>query len=306
LFKKAAVRDVYEQNALAQVQFDTVFFGGGTPSLLWREIAEIIAAVASVGALNAEAEITVECNPDDVHREMLDTLSAAGVNRLSLGVQSLDDATLRHLGRRHDAATALTAVRLAAQAGFTNISADIILGIPCQSVAEIRRTVETLTELPLTHIAAYMYEADKTLPDDETAELYLQTVELLDRRGFAQYEISNFAREGFQCRHNLKYWLCHEYIGIGPGAHSYFGGKRFAGTESLPSWTQYTTDNHPDSSRERLMLGLRLNSGIIADDAVLERAKAIPQEYLLIKDRNLSLTAKGFLISNTIIAELLL
>jgi oxygen-independent coproporphyrinogen-3 oxidase len=294
-FKTAAVRHVHDFARREQIRFDTVFFGGGTPSLLGGQVCEILAAAP----LTEGAEITVECNPDDADAQLFGALRRAGVNRLSIGVQSLDDRILRALGRRHDSRTARAAVELANAAGFTNISADIMLGIPEQT------RVDAVHELPLTHISAYLFEAARTLPERDCARLYLQAVEQFAAHGFAQYEISNF---GLPCRHNLKYWRCEEYFGVGPTAHSYYGGRRFAmseGGESREDWEISVTEENPGSREERVMLGLRLAEGITADDALLERARRLPQEYLRINERNLSLTAKGFLVSNMIIAELL-
>jgi oxygen-independent coproporphyrinogen-3 oxidase len=281
-----------------QIQFDTVFFGGGTPSLLWREVVKIMDCIAV--RLHENAEVTVEANPCDVNRGMLEALLRSGVNRISIGVQSLDDEILKALGRRHDSLTATKAVLSAHEVGFDNISVDIMLGVPGQSIEMACRTIETLTNLPgMTHAAAYMFEAERTLPDDEMAELYLNAVECFEAHGFPQYEISNF---GKPCKHNLKYWRCEEYIGLGPTAHSYYNGKRFATSEN---GEVYITEENPDTEEERVMLGLRLTEGIEAGEAMLERARAIDGEYIRINKGNLSLTPKGFLISNRIIGELL-
>jgi oxygen-independent coproporphyrinogen-3 oxidase len=266
-----------------------VFFGGGTPSLLWREVAEILGSVPTT----RDAEVTVECNPDDVSPQMLEVLLQSGVNRLSIGVQSLDDEVLRRLGRRHDSRAAVAAVELARKSGFDNISVDIMLGIPGQT------RVDAVHSLPIRHISAYMYEHESALPDDEVAELYLQAAELFEAHGFPQYEISNW---GLPCRHNLKYWRCGEYIGVGPTAHSHFGGRRFAAGED---WQEFVTEENAGTREERLMLGLRLTSGVTADAELLERARRLPSELVRINGRNLSLTAKGFLVSNQVIADLL-
>jgi oxygen-independent coproporphyrinogen-3 oxidase len=176
-----------------------------------------------------------------------------------------------------------------------------MIGIP-----EQKKLCE-IWKLPINHVSAYIFEAEHTLPEDETAQLYLKTVETLEQNGFSQYEISNFAKQGSEpCRHNLKYWLCEDYIGIGPTAHSCYGGKRYALPTSGDSAMRLTTEENACNFEERLMLGLRLTRGIQADDETLARAEKLPAEYVRIKGRNLSLTAKGFLVSNMIIAELLL
>jgi oxygen-independent coproporphyrinogen-3 oxidase len=301
-YKSAVIRNILDTvERHSDVVFDTVFFGGGTPSLFCcDEIAQIMPLLPLTAETNAE--ITVECNPDDVTPQMLRTLRESQVNRLSIGVQSLDDNILRSLGRRHDAETALKAIRLSQEAGFDNISVDLMLGIPNQTIDDVKR-IAALRDV--SHISVYMYEHSDTMSDDEIAELYLHAVELLP----PQYEISNF---GKPCRHNLKYWKCEEYIGIGAAAHSYFGGKRYAVPESVnlfinsPLQETFVTEDNAGTFEERLMLGLRLTEGIQAPDNIIERATAtVSPEYFNIHGNRLSLTPRGFLVSNAIIAELL-
>jgi oxygen-independent coproporphyrinogen-3 oxidase len=313
-WKSAVIRNVQYYSKHEQLSFDTVFFGGGTPSLLYREVAQIVPILPTT----PNAEITVEANPDDITPQMLEELLQAGVNRLSIGVQSLDDSILRVLGRRHDSSTAIKAVELARQAGFDNISVDIMLGIPEQT------DIGAIYELPVNHISAYIYEppagrGSRGAPSEEAvASIYLQTAELLEKHEFPQYEISNF---GEPCRHNLKYWNCEEYIGIGPAAHSYYGGKRFAVPEDLELFINpcseslqktYVTEETPATFAERVMLKLRLTSGVSLDelsnherDFLLESAQTIPKEYIRLSEKNISLTAKGFLVANRIIGEFL-
>ncbi|MCL2754998.1 MAG: radical SAM protein, partial [Oscillospiraceae bacterium] len=168
-FKQAVIRDVRDWSQRENLTFDTVFFGGGTPSLLFREAADIIAAAGRT----YDCEITLEANPDDVTPQMLSTLRDGGVNRLSVGVQSLNDRTLAALGRRHSAKQAITAIEAADRAGFANISADIMLGVPGQTDSELRETIAALKSLPLTHYSAYLFESDSAAPEDLMAELYL-------------------------------------------------------------------------------------------------------------------------------------
>ena len=295
----------------SHLKFGTVFFGGGTPSLLYREVAEVVAFLRERGSLTADCEITAEANPDDVDERMLAVLREAGVNRLSLGVQSLDDSVLRYLGRRHDSRRAISAVESAHKAGF-RVSLDIMLGIPGQ------KGLDAVHELPTEHISAYMFESERSLPEEETAKLYEQTVEELNVHGLSQYEISNFAIPGCECLHNLKYWNCEEYVGIGPAAHSYYAGKRFAVREDVESFINsplqetYVTEENPGGFEERMMLKLRLNSGVCIDDCtsrewetLLQRAEPFSGEYVVINQENLSLTTKGFLVANRLIGELL-
>lgn len=300
--------------------FDTVYFGGGTPILLHRHFGEILGSVN----LAEGAEITAEANPCLCSRENLRDLRSAGVNRISIGVQSLNDPELSALGRRHTAEEAESAILAARAEGFDNISADLMLATPKQTAESLRETLGKLTALPITHVSAYLLKIEPNTPfgknppelslgEDETAELYLSAVEQLSAAGFPQYEISNFAKLGFESRHNLKYWRREEYLGIGPAAHSFYAGKRFAVPRDLATFVaakeQPTelTDDSPDEFEERVMLGLRLCEGIPEElwkplSGALNR---IPRNYYRVDHGRLSLTAEGFLLSNEIISLLL-
>jgi oxygen-independent coproporphyrinogen-3 oxidase len=301
-------------------KFDAVFFGGGTPSLFFDEICEITAFMKSESMLcndGENCEVTVEANPDDINSTALQKLLQAGVNRISIGVQSLDDDILQKLGRRHDAQTAISALNLAYEAGFKNISFDIMLGIPAQNVKRVCKDISTLSNMGgVVHASAYMYESEFALDDDETALLYIKAVEEFARNGFEQYEISNFCRDSKKCRHNLKYWNCEEYIGIGAAAHSYNNGKRYAVADDLqafinaPVQETIVTEENPGGFDEKVMLKLRLKSGLLRDEfsevewaAILQNARHIPQEYIKIGKNSINLTTNGFLISNRIITQ---
>ncbi len=300
-------------------RYDTVYFGGGTPILLARHIPRILAECS----LAENAEITVECNPCEMDGETLKILLDAGVNRLSVGVQSAVDTELAALGRRHNFAESAKAIHLAHDMGFENISADIMLCIPGQTESSLGYSVNTIEELPITHVSAYLLKIEPNtafgknppaLPDeDAAAEMYLQAVRQLKSAGFAQYEISNFARHGMESRHNLKYWRREEYLGIGAAAHSFCKGKRFAVARDILGFvesehqTEVVTDDAPDETEEKIMLGLRLSEGI--PKALWERVQDglpfIPERYYTIENERLSLTAEGFLVSNGIISTLL-
>jgi len=299
------------------LQYDTVYFGGGTPALFPYQIGEILAAAD----FTEDAEITVECNPDSVDECALVYMKKSGVNRLSFGVQSFSIEELSALGRSHHPERAKAMIHRAAGLGFKNISADLMLGIPHQTEQSLSRTIEELVQLPITHVSAYILKIEPNtvfgkkppeLPDEDAqAALYLQTVNQLAQHGFAQYEISNFAKPGFESRHNLKYWRCEEYIGIGPAAHSYFGGKRFAVPRNLAQFLEneaqpeHPTDESPDPAEERLMLGLRLTEGVPITPALTERLAHIPRHLYKIQNDRLSLTPEGFLVSNEIISLLI-
>ena len=338
-FTAAVLRNIaaYEGKGITA---DTLYFGGGTPSLLSAEqVGSIIAAAKQAFALDFEpdsAEITLECNPCTASPDKLRALRQAGVNRLSVGFQSANDDELAMLGRLHTAEQARKTVLEAAAAGFENISCDLMIGLPGQTRDKLAASVGTLAALPVTHISSYILKVEEgteffssrvfeKLPDDDTAAaLYLETVRLCQAAGFGQYEISNFARPGAESRHNLKYWRCQEYIGIGPAAHSFFGGQRFACPESLgnfiaaPTQRRIVTDASPDPAEEYIMLGLRLREGIDLDEALrlglppaaADRAESFIKQLVRSglarrEGRRLSLTPEGMLVSNSVIAGLL-
>ena len=321
-YKNAVIRNLSKYN---KERFDTVYFGGGTPALIYDKIKEILGAVN----FTENAEITVECNPESADETVLRELKNAGANRLSFGVQSLDGTELSALGRTHSAQNAIDVILLANSLGFENISADIMLGVPNQTLDSLEKTIEELCGLPITHVSAYLLKIEPNtvfgrksketadiMPDEDLqSELYLRAVELLESRGFTQYEISNFAKAGFESRHNLKYWRAEEYVGIGPSAHSYHNGKRFAVSRNLAKFLEDNfqheeiTDESPDKDEEKILLGLRLCEGVELSKRLSERLKKrlslIPEEYYRITNNRLSLTPLGFLVSNEIIATLL-
>lgn len=300
-------------------RYDTVYFGGGTPILLARHIPRILAEVHRT----ASAEVTVECNPLEMDKETLAGLFNSGVNRLSVGVQSAVNAELRALGRTHTFEQARQAILTAREVGFYDISADIMLGVPGQDLSSLTYTVRKLSELPITHVSAYLLKIEPNtvfgkkppaLPnEDETAALYLAAVHELEAVGFKQYEISNFARDGRTSRHNLKYWRREEYLGIGAAAHSFHNGKRFAVKRDIKEFIasehqiEEITDDDPNELEERIMLGLRLAEGIPRElwQRMESALPLIPKQYYKIENDRLSLTPEGFLVSNEIIATLL-
>lgn len=315
------------------VRADTLYFGGGTPSLLAPElIGQIIRTARDCFAL--DGEITMELNPGTAAPQKLEGWRAAGVNRLSVGVQSADPEELRLLGRRHTAGQAAQTLRWAKQAGFDNLSADLMLAIPRQTVDSLRRSIAFLTELDVCHLSAYLLKIEPgtpfarngiedELPDEDTVcALYLTACEELERAGLAQYEISNFARPGAESRHNLKYWRCGEYLGFGPAAHSFFGGRRFYQPRDLPRYLmtagmEPVEEELPEAPWEdELMLRLRLREGVSRELLRLrygispDRLTGLCRRYLaagLMEERgdSLALTPQGFLVSNTIISQLL-
>lgn len=312
-YADAVIRNIRYYNEC----YDTVYFGGGTPILLARQIPRILAEVQRT----LRAEVTVECNPLEMDEETLEILLDCGVNRLSVGMQSASDIVLRSLGRTHTFEQARQAILTANKVGFVDISVDLMLGVPRLDHTTLVYTIKKLRELPITHVSAYLLKIEPdtvfgknppTLPnEDETAQIYLSAVNMLGYSRFTQYEISNFAKLGFECRHNLKYWHAEDYIGIGPAAHSYYNGKRFAVPKSLAKFLENEfqpeeiTDENPDKYEEKIMLGLRLCEGVEIDERIEKRLSLIPREYYKLENGRLSLTPRGFLVSNEIISTLL-
>ncbi|MCI4398288.1 MAG: radical SAM family heme chaperone HemW, partial [Acidobacteria bacterium] len=241
--------DIYREPC--PVELDSIYFGGGTPSLLaLSEMARLCEGLRGIFHWMPDAEVTLEANPETVTAESLAAWRGAGVTRLSIGAQSFDETELRALGRRATPEDVRRAVRLAAQAGFSRLSLDLMLGIPGQTVASLSRTLDEAEAMPLDHLSAYMLDLhEKTglyarvlsgqvsVPgEDDVAELYDRLCERLETAGFAHYEVSNFARPKGECRHNLRYWRQGDYIGIGPSAHGCFRGVRTKNPGSIEEW----------------------------------------------------------------------
>ena len=267
---------------------DTIFFGGGTPSLLEpEEIAVVIEACRAAFALSADAEMTLEANPETVTADRLAGFRTAGVNRLSYGVQSFRDDELQRLSRLHSAGRAAEALAMARGAGFDNISLDLMMWLPQQTVAQWLESVDRLIALAPEHASLYLLEIYpnaplrdemararwSVAPDDDAAEMYLGAMERLEGAGYRQYEISNVARPGRESRHNLKYWTDGEWRGFGPGAHSTVAGVRSKNVSATPEYIsavrsggQLESDRRTLPAQERLedalFTGLRLSAGI--------------------------------------------
>jgi oxygen-independent coproporphyrinogen-3 oxidase len=267
---------------------DTIYFGGGTPSLLEPiEIRGLIEACRGAFALDPDAEITLEANPETVSAERLDGFRAAGVNRLSYGVQSFRDEELVRLSRLHSAARARDAFALARAAGFDNISLDLMMWLPQQSVADWLESVDALIALGPEHASLYLLEIYpnaplrdemargrwSVAPDEDAAEMYLEAMARLDAAGYEQYEISNVARPGRESRHNMKYWTDQEWLGFGCGAHSTRGGVRWKNVSSTEDYIGAVATGTPLITEERrlaaderleeaLFMELRLAKGI--------------------------------------------
>lgn len=334
-YAQAVVRNIidgeYSEQLRSGYLCDSIYFGGGTPSILSAElISAMISAVRNTLEVTSDCEITLECNPccfRGSKREKLGELLRVGVTRLSFGVQSTDGGELSRLGRIHSAEEAKSVIFSAAELGCENISADLMLALPEQSITLLDRTLDDFSALPLTHISAYMLKVEdgtpffesgvaSELPSDEAAaSLYLHAVERLAEEGFEQYEISNFARDGFESRHNCKYWLSEEYYGIGPSASSWLGGKRFAVEKNLTEFIARkrqpitVTDSSAGSDFERFMLEIRLTKAGVRPDKfgffsalTAERIARLEGNGLVsFSDGILRLTPQGCLVSNAVI-----
>ncbi len=331
-FLAALRREIAGLEAYSGRAVDTVFFGGGTPSLLAAgQVAEVLAQLADRFALDARVEVTLEANPSDLDRERLRALRAAGVNRLSVGVQSFNDRELRLLGRRHDAARAASVVTAARAAGFDNLSLDLMLAIAGQTEASFARSLERAVALAPDHLSLYLLEVHersemdllrrerpRLFPGEEAhRRRYLRTAERLTAAGYRHYEISNFAHPGRECRHNLKYWRSEPYLGLGPAAHSAVDGRRFRHAPDLEAYVAdplRVEELASDPRSERVFLGLRLDSGVSQTEVLagaglepreLARRLARLEPFVEARDGRIRLTREGFLVSNAVLAELL-
>ena len=284
----AEVRSRAAETAGGLPPFDSVYFGGGTPSFVDPlRLSGVLGTLEEVFGLSSDVEITAEANPDDLDPGRLLSLRDIGVNRLSVGVQSLVDSELAPLERRHDAAGALEALRRAVP-GFGNVSADLMIGIPGQRRETLRTSVDGLLEAGISHLSVYLLEIEKAprlvslrkerpelfADDDEMADRWLEVDERLEAAGLPRYEISNWARPGFESRHNLKYWTLAPVLGFGVAAHSFDGKQRTANTGMLAEYVRRTRagesprvfeEEKPEDlprRKEELMLGLRLSGGV--------------------------------------------
>lgn len=312
---------------------DSVFFGGGTPSRTSREnLVRVVDALRDRFVIADGTEFSLEANPEDVTDDAIGFWRSLGVNRLSIGVQSFHDDELRPLGRVHGREQALEAVCLAVRSGVRT-SLDLILGLPRQTAASFRETLDLAIATGAGHVSLYILDLEEgtalvrqveggrvSLPDEDlVASLYTEAIERFAAAGLAQYEISNFAKPGEECRHNLRYWRREEYFGFGIGAHSFIGAQRFANTRDIhryidgahePDFAEVLGDG--EVRRETIFLGLRQAGGIHYDDVVrlcgnggiewMERG--LSDGWLRRVGARVAFTPSGFLLSNEYISQL--
>jgi oxygen-independent coproporphyrinogen-3 oxidase len=320
------------------VEIGTIFFGGGTPSLLEPEdLAALIDGVRTSFAVAADAEVTVECNPESVSRDKLAAYRAAGVSRISLGVQSLSDAILPRLGRLHDARGARAAFEAAREAGCDNVSVDLMYGLPDQDPATWQRSVREVLAWSPEHLSAYGLTLDggslwavtgvPGLPAEEAVvEQYWTLARAAAAGGYEHYEISNYARPGFRSRHNQVYWRAAEYLALGPGACGFVGDVRYGNVKPVSRYCAVlengtlpidTSERLTPRQRlgEQLMLGLRLADGVPRAwlDARIDGSPALARTVeawrgagvLVERGERVALTEAGFLVSDAVFTELL-
>ncbi len=321
----------------------SVYFGGGTPSLLSVEqMKKLVKKLKSTFHLSSGCEISMEMNPKTAELPKLKAFRRMGVNRLSIGMQSFDDADLCLCGRAHTASDAVEVFTLARKAGFENISIDLMYGIPGQTLQTVTDNINTAIGLDPEHISFYGLKVEEGTPfwfdrntlsfpdEEEERSMYFISSGLLERAGYHRYEISNFAKRGYVCRHNLRYWNCDEYIGFGPGAHSYFGGKRFSLKKDIELYTasfdlqknvteslldEYIDIPYPSRVAEYVMLRFRLAAGIHCDtfrkrfgrdfeEIYLDRlAPYIRSGHVLKTEKGYAFSPEGMYVSNYILAR---
>ncbi len=313
--------------------FQTVFFGGGTPSLLPADtLILLMEHVKNRFPLSADAEITMEANPASIKSSTLERYREAGINRLSIGIQSFVDKELEFLKRLHTSADGEMLIHEARKSGFENIGIDLIFGLPGQTPEHWRESVARSVSLGVQHISTYCLTlhpgtpfgdraagGDLSLPDEKwLCDLMLWTDSFLTSAGFTHYEVSNFSRPGYQCRHNMGYWKGEPYLGFGPSAHSCTGGKRFWNSSDIEKYiTVLSHDRLPQREAEiltdqqkrieKISLGLRLSEGIPVH-WLGERDSLVPglveAGYAFLQDGCLSLTPRGSLVADEIALEL--
>lgn len=330
-YTHAVCEQLKSASSALQRKADTLYLGGGTPSLLGtqRLIKMIKTAKNCFGLENAE--ITMELNPSPALKLDFAELKAHGLNRVSAGVQTALASELSILGRKHSPSDVIDTVEHIKKAGIRNISLDLMIGISGQTQQSLAHSIDFCKALDVQHISAYLLKIEKNTPyekikeklalpdDDEQSEFYLSMCERLEQLGYRQYEISNFSLPGKESRHNLKYWRCEEYLGIGTSAHSFLDGKRFYTPRSFSAFYQgiHCPDGEGGTVEEYIMLALRLTEGVSSQKFEERFGSPFPQKYyenayqyekaglLTCDHKGIRFTKRGFLLSNTLTAHIL-
>ncbi len=318
----------------SEKKFDSLFVGGGTPSVMGDMLSRIIEKANKSFNFDSQSEISVEVNPESVTKNLMSSLADVGVNRISMGVQTFNEAQLKILGRIHTNEDVYNAVNRVISSGISNFNLDLMFALPVAShnidpVTVWKDTVNKVLTYNPTHISAYSLTLEENTPlynnmdsysfpsEKQEDEMYLYLCEQLKNNGYSHYEISNFAKIGYECKHNLKYWEHNEYLGIGPGAHSYINGKRYCVPSDINSYCngavgleEYEGIDDFEAVYEKLITGLRLAKGIDLTDyskyydteEIADFAKKLQEnELAMLKNYRFSLTEKGFRVSNSVI-----
>ena len=323
LFKDYTDSLIKEIESIKDTKTDTVYIGGGTPTAIGEYLLKIIDAINENLILSKDCEFTVEANPGTVDVDILTKLYKKGVNRISLGAQSFNDNELRALGRIHNAQEIFESVDAIKEAGFTNFSIDLMLATPLQTMESLSHSLECIKKINPPHVSAYsliveegtpFYDMELSLPDEDTErQMYYYTEERLKAFNLYRYEISNFARKGYESRHNSGYWQDKEYIGLGAGAHSYFNGARYSNASDIKLYIKgegrredYTEISQKERKLELFMLGLRMTDGVVYSGEFPERVnKLIDRGLLEISGGRLKLTKRGTDCANIVFMEFL-
>jgi oxygen-independent coproporphyrinogen-3 oxidase len=334
---------LFKDSSYSKFSYGSLFFGGGTPSFIQTdELEQILNHIYSGFDISMDAEITIECNPNSLDKEKLNQYRVMGINRISLGVQSFNDEHLKTLGRIHDLDSALKSYENVRATGFDNVSIDMIYGIPGQSLKDWDRDLDNAIDLAPDHISAYnliiepntpfgeLYDKGELNPpaDNVQEKMYLMLNEKLKANGYYRYEISNFAKDGYESIHNMKYWRYEPYLGLGPSAVSFDGKTRSKNVSDLKSHIEnmknenyisyeIETIDHSKAITEKIMMGLRLTEGISISelknryeyDILSEKADVLEKlsdsRLIEIIDNRLVIAEKGLYISNSIILDLI-
>ena len=333
IFIPVVLREIKQWGGKITCPIDTIYFGGGTPSLLEHRLTYVMNAVRENFNVSENSEITLEINPSGDSKRILEFAKKAGINRLSIGIQSGDDEELKILGRTHNFREAENTFKMARELGFCNISADLMIGLPFSAQNEkLEESLDKIIGLNPEHISAYILKIEpKTafykdmdslcLPDDEdVSKQYLFMSRYLNEKGYSHYEISNFAKEGFESRHNVKYWTLADYLGLGPSAHSFINGKRFYYPNDIKAFisgNDVINDGDGGDLEEFIMLSLRLKRGLNTEelykkynfklsDKFYKKCETFEKAgFMSLENNNFCLTDEGMLLSNSIISELL-
>ncbi len=335
---EALLSEIYSY-AERNLQVDSVFFGGGTPSLLsLSEFDRIVSCIDKAFSLSRDTEFSMELNPGTLSNEKMRHFAEFGVNRVSIGLQSIHEKELKKLGRIHNFDEFAKAYEATLSAGIDNVNVDLMYGIPEQTINSFSETLEKILSLSPKHLSLYGLILEEGTPffdmrdtlnlpsEDEECDMYYLAAEKLEKAGYSHYEISNYAKAGYECRHNLKYWRDQSYIGVGASAYSYFDGKRFGNSSVIDEYLSSNREKYmyeeiiskEEEAYEYAMLRLRLAEGFSLKEyeskfgksfCSNERMKKISNYqkfgYINLSGDRLSLSDKGFYISNKILTELL-